>query len=369
MKLLRNRERLIQLFTPLGAVLAAFLVGALIILILGKNPLTVYARMLSYSFGRVDSIAIIMYRATPLIFTGLAVALSFKIGLFNIGVEGQYRMGVLTAAVAGFAIRGIPAFIHIPLAILAGALGGLLWGLLPILLKLKRGVHEVITTIMTNYIGLNLIHYLLTGPLLDRNQVTGFGGKIMRTPFIAESAQMPKLHGLFSLFSIKLPGYIYLNWFFVIAIILCILVYYLIERTTFGYEVRAVAGNPTAAQTAGINVRSIYLKVFLMSAGIAGLAGLSELMGYYRHMEVSFPSGYGFLGIAVALLGKNSPFGVIIAALLFGFLARGAEGIQILADVPSEVITILQGVIILSIVVAYELVNRYIRIQRKKEAA
>lgn len=364
----RDKYFWLQLATPFIAIVFAFLVGAVIILAIGKNPLAVFGTMLSFSFGKLDSVGLILFRATTYIIIGLSVAIGFQIGLFNIGAEGQYKIGLFTAAVVGYLFPGLPAIIHIPLTIVAGMAGGMLWGLLPIFLKVRRGVHEVITTIMLNYIAVSLLHYLLTGPFLDQNQV-GVSQRIMRTPYLAATAQMPGIQPILGFLGIKLPQYVHLNYMLFVGIALCILTYWLIWKTPFGYELRSVAGNQAAARAAGINVKGMLFKTFLLSAGVAGMAGLSEMMGYYHYMSVDFPSGYGFTGIAVALLARNNPFGIILSALLFGFLERGAQGIQILAGVPSEVITILEGVIILSIVVAYSLLSRYIRIQKKKEAA
>lgn len=368
MNVKRDRFFWLQLATPFIAILFAFLIGAIIVLAIGKNPFTVFGTMLAFNFGQVDSLGLILFRATPYIFTGLGVAIGFQIGLFNVGADSQYKIGLFTAAIVGYSFPGMPAIIHVPLTILAGAAGGMIWGLLPILLRLKRGVHEVISTIMLNYTAASLLHYLLTGPFLDQNQV-GATQRIMRTKIMADSARIPTVHGLTKLLHIPLPNYVHLNYMFVIGIALCVVIYWLIWKTPFGYELRAVAGNQSAAEAAGINVKKVLFFTFMLSSGIAGMAGLSEAMTSYGYMSVDFPSGYGFTGVAVALLGKNNPFGVILSALLFGFLERGAQGIQVLAQVPQEVITILEGVIILSIVVAYSVLSRYIRIQKKKEAA
>jgi simple sugar transport system permease protein len=367
---MKKRDRLfwLQLATPIIAIGVAFLIGAVIILLTGKNPFLVYWTMFAFSFGQLDSIGIILYRATPYIFTGLAVAIGFQLGLFNIGAEGQYKMGLLAAAVVGYSLTGLPAVIHVPLTILAGICGGMLWGVLPIWLRLKRGVHEVISSIMFNYIAGSLLHYLLTGPLLHTNQV-GVSQRIMRTPFVLPTAHVPTLHGLFRLIGINMPQYVHANWMLILGIALCALTYWLIWRTPFGYELRAVSGNAIAARASGINAQRMAFVTFLLSAGIAGMAGLSEMLSQTGYMSVDFPSGYGLTGIAIALIARNNPFGIIFSALLFGFLERGAQGIQVLAGVPSEVVTILQGVIILSIVIAYSILGRYVRIQKKKEAA
>lgn len=361
---------LLRLLTPVIAITFALLVSSLLILFIGKDPIEVYQTMVEFSFGRLDSLGAILFNATPLIFSGLAVAVSFRLGLFNIGVEGQYFMGAFFAAVVGFSFTGLPMIIHLPLAIAAAMVGGMLWSLLPIYLKLKRGVHEVISTIMLNYIAYSLIHYLITEVFLDRNQniPEGLGSPLIRTPKFAESVFIPKLHGLLSLFGIDLPHYVYLNWSFVGALVLAGVMYYLIAHTPFGFQIRAVGSNPHAAQAAGIKPENIYFRGFLLSGAIAGLVGLSHLLCFYESMDLDFPKSLGFNGIAVALMGNNDPLGIVLSALLFGFLNRGAEGIQTFLGVPMESVVIMQGIIILSVVVASNILGRYIRIWEKKEA-
>ncbi|HEY3316137.1 MAG TPA: ABC transporter permease [Bacillota bacterium] len=361
----------LQIATPFLAILFASLIGSLIMLAIGKDPLNVYARMFSFSFGRADSIATILFRATPLIFAGLASAIAFKINVFNIGVEGQYLMGAMMASIVGFTVKGLPAYIHLPLVIVAAMLGGALWALLPAYLKVKRGVHEVISTIMLNYVAASLLHFFIANVFMDKSQVVGQGGMgspRMRMPLIEASARMPTLHSFFAHLGVNFPPHVYVNWFLFIGIALAAVLFYVIWRTPFGYEIRAVAQNPTAAEAAGINSKRQIFRTFLISGAIAGLVGLSDLLGFFGYMDIDFPRGRGFDGIAVALLGKNDPFGVILGALLFGFLSRGSEGVLVFSGVPAEVITIIQGVMILSIVVAYEIVTRYIRVQKKKEA-
>ena len=360
----------LQVTAPLVAVVFSVLVGSVIMLAIGANPLQAYGVLFGFSLGRVDSIASILFKATPLIFSGLAMVVSFKVGLFNIGVEGQYMVGAFAAALMGFAVKGLPAIIHIPLVMLAGMAGAMLWAALPIYLKVKRGVHEVISSIMMNYIAYSFLHWLLADVFLDRTQVLGqggFGSPRVRTPELAASARMPTLHKLFASLGIQLPHYIYVSYLLIIGIGLAVLVHYIIWRTPFGYELRAVAQNGPAAAAAGINSQAVLVKAFFLSAAIAGLAGLSDLMTFYGYYDIDFPRSYGFNGIAVALLGRNSAVGVIVGALLFGMLARGAQGVQVMTGVPAEVITILQSVMILSIVIAYEIITRYVRTQKKKE--
>ncbi len=365
----RIKILLLQMLTPLIAVLFAVLVSSLLILFIGKDPVEVFQTMIEFSFGRLDSIGAILFNATPLIFSGLSVAIGFRLGLFNIGVEGQYFIGALMAAVVGFSFSGLPMFIHLPLAIAAAMIGGALWSLVPIYLKLKRGVHEVISTIMLNYVAYSLIHYLITEVFMDHNQniPEGMGSPIIRTPKFIDSVLIPKLHDLLSLFGIELPHYVYLNWFFILALVLAAGIYYLIARTPFGFQIRAVGSNPGAAEASGIKPDKVYLRGFLLSGAIAGLVGLSHLLCFYGYMDLDFPKSLGFNGIAVALMGNNNPFGIVVSAVLFGFLSRGAEGIQTFLGVPMEVVIIMQGIIILSVVVAANILGRYIRIWEKKE--
>jgi ABC-type uncharacterized transport system permease subunit len=362
---MKTRLLLLQIATPILAILFGSVIASVIILAIGHNPLEVYDVMLRFGLLRGDSVVAILFKATPLIFAGLAVAVSFRANLWNIGVEGQYYIGAFCAAYVGFAIPRLPAAIHLPLAVLAAAVGGMVWALLPIALKLKRGAHEVITTIMMNYIAAAVILYLIADVFRDPAQ---FGTPRVRTPDFLPSARMPSLAPLLRLFGFAGADLTKLSWLLPLGLLLCVGIALLLSRTRFGYEVRAVAFNPDAAETAGIsNARTQFL-MFMLSGAVAGLVGLSDVQAFFGYLDIDFPKGLGFLGISVALVAKNNPVGVIAAALLFGFLDRGAQGVQFFARVPKEVIVILQALIILSIVVAYELLNRYIRAQRKREA-
>jgi simple sugar transport system permease protein len=336
-----------------------------IIVAIGKDPLEVYGLMIRFSLTRSDSIAAILFKATPLIFAGLAVALSFRANVWNIGVEGQYYVGAFAAAWVGFAVQGLPGVLHLVAAVLAGALGGALWALPPIALKLRRGAHEVITTIMMNYIAGALVLYLLADVYRDPAQA---GTPRVRTPEFDPGARPPLLRPLLEAFGLSIPEHSALNAFLLVAVLLCVVAAVLLARSRFGYEVRATALNPLAAEAAGIRLGRVQLLMFLASGAVAGLIGLSDVLGFFGYFDIDFPKGLGFLGISVALLARNHPMGVVAAALLFGFLDRGAQGVQVFAGVPREVITILQAVIILAIVVAYELLTRYVRAQRKREA-
>lgn len=362
---MKVRLLLLQIATPVLAIAFGMLISSIIILAIGRNPLEVFGVMVRFSLTRTDSLFSILFKSTPLIFAGLAVAMSFRVNLFNIGVEGQYYIGAFCAAFVGFSLRGLPAVVHLPLALLAAMAGGMLWALLPIVLKLRRGAHEVITTIMMNYIASALILYLIADVFRDPAQA---GTPRVRTPDVALAARVPSLGPLFGSFGFTGSDVQKLNGLLLLGVLVCIILAYALARTRFGYEVRAVAANPFAAEAAGIPNRRVEFGMFMLSAGIAGLIGLNDILGFFGYLDIDFPKGLGFLGISVALVAKNNPLGVVLAALLFGFLDRGAQGVQFFARVPKETIVIMQAIIILAIVVAYELLTRYIRTQRKREA-
>lgn len=362
---MRWRLVLLQLSAPVLAILFGMVISSIIILAIGRSPLEVFGIMVRFSLGRTDSLFSILFKATPLILSGLAVAMSFRVNLFNIGVEGQYYMGAFCAAYVGFTLRGLPLGVHLPLALLAAVAGGMLWGLLPIVLKLRRGAHEVITTIMMNYIAAALLLFLINDVFRDPTQV---GTPRVRTPIVAAAARIPSLGPLFAQLGWTGTDVQKLNALLILGVLLALVLAFMLARTRFGYEVRAVAANPDAAEAAGIPNAAVQFWMFMLSAGVAGLIGLNDILGFFGYLDIDFPKGLGFLGISIALLARNNPLGVIPAALLFGFLDRGAQGVQFFARVPKETIVIMQAIIILAIVVAYELITRYIRVQRKREA-
>ncbi len=268
--------------------------------------------------------------STPYIFAGLAVALGFRVGLFNIGAEGQLFIGAITAVIAGIFLKGLPAIIHVPVALLAGFLGGGLWGFIPGWLKAVTGGHEVINTIMMNYIAFRLSEFLLRGPLKNPD---GFAP--VSAP-IQESAE------LFRFF--KPPIRFHMGFF--IALFVALLVYLFLFKTTWGYTLRTVGSNPRAAKYAGMSIVQSTVIAMLLSGGLAGLAGANEVLGVNHNLALAFASGYGFDAIALALLGKSHPTGVVLSAILFGFLRNGAIQMQVLAGIPVDIISILQAFIL-----------------------
>jgi len=274
---------------------------------------------------------------TPYIFAGLAVALGFRCGLFNIGAEGQYFIGGLTTVFVGYAIQGLPMIIHLPLAILAGFAGGAFWAAIAGFLKAKTGAHEVITTIMLNYVAYRLADFMLQtgGPMA----APGFRPV---SPEIEPSAYLPQFFPNNS--SVRVNTGIFL------ALAVAALVYWLLFKTTIGFEIRTVGASPRAARTAGMSVTKNFILAMALSGGLAGLASVHDILGVLHFMPNAFFSGYGFDSIALALLGKSHPVGVVLASLLFGFLRAGAQRMQAPpALVPIDIIQIVQALIIIFI--------------------
>jgi ABC-type uncharacterized transport system permease subunit len=342
-------------------------IGVLVILLVQQSwsdVAQVASAMWNYGLFNRNSVAFIFGRATPFIFAGLAVAIAFKAGLFNIGVEGQYAVGALCAGYVGYQVSA-PTFIHLPMTILAGMAGGMLWAAVPALLKVYRGAHEVISTIMMNFVANAVLLYLLSGALKERNQ----GGSIaqQQTPPIKPSAQVGSMVPFFNSIGFNFRGSAPVTWFFVLAIVAAVLYALTVRRTRFGFELRVLGTNPRAAEPSGIRTNAMFMKAMLLSGAVAGLVGLQEVLALEGLMKIDYVRGFGFAGIAIALLGRNSGLGIVAAALLFAFLDRSATGIELRTDVPSEVIIILQGILILSIVVAFELVRRLAARRRLQE--
>lgn len=344
------------MLVPILAVLTAMLIGAAVILMAGGNPLYAYLGLFQGAFGSAKAWSETAVWASPYIFAGLAVALAFKGGLFNIGAEGQLALGAVVAAWVGYALPdflgiSLPAIIHLPLAIGLGVLAGALWAAIPGALKAFTGGHEVINTIMMNYIALNMVSFLLNGPMKDPNPQNVSA----RTPLIAEGARLPVIFEGFRI-----------HWGFVLALVVAAVVWWLLWKTTLGFEIRTVGANPDAARYAGINVKRTIILTMALSGLLAGLAGVVEVTGLnYRH-ELGFSIGYGFDAIAIALLGKTHPLGVVLAAILFAGMRNGGTRMQFLTQIPVDVISVIQALILLF--VAADAIIRYIyRIRAREE--
>ena len=350
-----------QILAFIGAALFAGLIGGIIIVLYGEDPLFVYATVFNYATARPEDLAQVAENATPLIFSGLAVAVAFKAGMFNIGVEGQYIVGMLTAAIAALYLDWLPGLLLVPAVVLAAVLGAVVWAAIPAVLKVTTGAHEVVTTIMMNGIAISLVAWAILNPLKS----TGEQSVDLRTNLFPQKALMPSIAE-----PLGLPSSVHLTLLFPIALVACALVWFFLYRTRLGYEVRAVGSSSGSAEAGGISIGAAQIKVFLISGALAGFVGLNHLLGDKGYLGNNYEVGLGFAGIAVAFLGRNHPVGIALSALLIGVLIRGEDGIAISTELPTEVLIILQGVLILSVVVAYELVRRGVaRRQLRDEAA
>jgi simple sugar transport system permease protein len=328
-----KRSVLSEFAVPAAAVGVGLVLGAVLMLLTGASPLRGYGALLQGSFGSPVNVSETIVYITPLIFTGLSMAVAFRCGLFNIGAEGQFIVGMVAAAVAGCSIRGLPWILHMPISVLAGAAAGALWASVPGFLKARFGVHEVVNTIMMNYIALYLSHYLVNGPIKDPAVTSPYSREVLA------SARLIRFMGEGGAFRVNMGT--------LIAIGAAFLVYYILWKTTVGYEIRAVGHNPDAARYAGISVAKNIITAMAISGALAGLAGSVQVLGIqYRFLDLFAFEGYGFDGIAVSLVGKNHPFGILASASLFGVLARGAQTMQGMARVPKETVGIIQAAVI-----------------------
>jgi ABC-type uncharacterized transport system permease subunit len=340
---------LVDLAVPVLAVLTALAIGALVIWASGADVVAAYKGLFEGALGSMRGITETLVLATPYTLAGLAVMLGFRCGLFNIGVEGQFYAGALFAVYVGYALKGLPIFLHLPLAVLVGTLGGGLWGAIPGFLKARLGAHEVINTIMMNYIAVKTVDYLVKNPMRDATST------IPRTPFIEASATLPQLLA---------PYRLHLG--FLIAVAAIFVVYWFLWKTTLGFEIRTVGANPDAAQYAGMSVTRNFVLAMLLSGALAGLAGTCEVLGTNRNLPAAFVSGYGFDSIAIALLAKSHPFGILPAALLWAALRQGAGLMQVRAGISIDLINIVQALVIVFIA-ADEIIRWVYRIRRPKE--
>ncbi len=330
---------------PLVSVVAALLVAGLVVIGIGENPLEATALLLRGALGSAEGIGFTLYYATNFIFTGLAVAVAFHAGLFNIGGEGQATVAGISAAIACAALGAvpglIPGFLAAPLAILAAAAGGAFWAFIPGWLQAKRGSHVVITTIMLNFVAATLIVYLL-------REVIGKPGSMQpETPDFPAGAVLTPMHQFLAPVGIKLPP-TPLNTAFLLALASLFAVWLLIWRTRLGYAIRTVGANPRAAAYAGISPAAVTMIAMAISGALAGGLAVNEALGVQHRLVLDFTAGYGFVGIAVALMGRGHPVGVGLAALLFGVLYQG--GAELSFDKPTitrDMVVVIGGVLIL----------------------
>ena len=345
------------LFAPVLAVVVALVITSVVMAVLGVNPFKVFEVMVDFGetpTQQVTQIVVVLNRAIPLFLAGLAVAIAFRMGLFNIGVEGQYRLGTIVAAAVGAAVA-LPGPVHVLLIVVVAMVVASAWAGIVAVLKITRGVSEVISSIMLNFVALGLASYLLTGPFRGSPE----GASIISTKDIPESGWMPSLNKIFDVLGLANPPR-QLYGFLIIAVLVGVAVAILLGRTRFGFDLKASGLSPSAASASGVNARSMVLKTMLLSGAVAGLIGLPDLLGNTHSYTTDFTAGLGFLGIAVALLGRNNPVGIAFAALLFAFLDRAQVPLQI-EGLPSSVVTIIQGTILLAVVVANTVARRLAR--------
>lgn len=344
-----------------GALLFAAIVASILIVAYGESPLLVFETIWVFSTSEPSDIARVLEIATPLIFSGLAVAAAYKAGMFNIGVEGQYIVGMAGAAAVALGLDGLPAVILLPLVLVGAMVASMAWAAVPAVLKVKTGAHEVVTTIMMNGIAVSFVAYLIRNPL--RSPESGLID--LRTGEFPEAALMPGLRSL-GLEEV-IPPAVDLTWLFLIGLALCLGLWFFLVRTRLGFEVRAVGSAPGSAEAGGVSIGAAQIKIFLISGAIAGLIGLNHIIGDRGYLGSNYETGLGFAGITVAFLGRNHPAGIPFAAILLAMLSRGQDGIAVTTDLPTEILIILQGVLILAVVVAYELVNRMLARRRQHE--
>jgi simple sugar transport system permease protein len=343
-----------EILSPLIAVIAAFVVGGIIVALIGDNPFETYRLLLGNSFGSLRDIGYMLFYATPLIFTGLAVAVAFRCGLLNIGAEGQLYVAAFATAWVGIKFGGViinasgenpnypfanlPAILLVPLCMLTAVVAGGIWGAIPGILKAKFGSHEVINTIMLNFIAIALVSYFTQ----YHYKVTG--DAILQTAPIGEAAHIPRI----SQFIPGMPDYVPLSVAFLLAILMCVLVYIFLWKTKWGFELRAVGANPSAAEYGGISPKKQIIIAMTISGGLAGMVAIGEVLGNRYLYYHDFSGEVGFLGIAVALLGRNHPLGVFLAALFFAVLLRGGIFVDAFTEyVSKDLVEVLQAVVIL----------------------
>jgi ABC-type uncharacterized transport system permease subunit len=332
------------------AVALALLLGAGIVASIGENPLDAGAALVEGIFGSWSGIASVLFTTTTLLFAGLAVAIPYRGGLFNIGGEGQLLVGAFAAAMVPLALPVLPGIVVIPAAMIAAALAGALWGAIPGLLRSTRGVHEVINTIMMNFIAAGLTGYLTVHVFQEP-------GMIPQTAAIPAAARLPRL-GALPIHGNPFPASSPANIALFVALAAVLFVAWLVQRTPFGYELRALGQGEKAAITAGISQKKTILAAMAWGGALAGLGGVNEVLGFrYRFLD-NFSGGIGFLGIAVALLGRLSGWGMLLAALLIGTLSAGAIEIDLFTRVPRDIIWIVQAVILLFVVAGDRLFTR-----------
>jgi simple sugar transport system permease protein len=326
----RRWPRWRALLIPVLAVLCAFAIGGVLILLAGKPPLTAYRAMIHSAFGTRNNWGETLVKMVPLLLAGLGTALAFRARIFNIGAEGQIYMGALGAAVVGLFLGDLPAVLGIPLVLTAGFVGGGLWGGIAGWLKKQFQANEIIVTLMMNYIAIAFVSYLLSGPWRDPAGTEPF------TARLAEGTWLPVI----------LPG-TRLHAGLVVALLAAVALWWVLRNTVYGYQITVAGANNEAARYGGIRTGRLIVLTMFLSGGLAGLAGVGEVAGVHKRVIESFSPGYGYTAIAIAMLGGADPLGVVVAAFLFAALVIGVNGMQDLVGVPVSIVFIIEGLVLL----------------------
>lgn len=353
--------RLFDALLPLLATLAALAVGAVMLILLGADPVQSYGAMLDGAFGSQNAIADTIVKATPLLLVGLGICIAFRGGVINIGGEGQLIAGAVAATYIGLSFSEGPALLIVPMAMLTGFLAGAVWGGIPGLLKAYYGVNEILSTIMMNAIAVQFMNYLLRGPMIDPVQLER-ASRIPETARLSRAFDLPRL----------VPTRLHLGALF--AVILAVLVYIFLWRTTIGYRIRAVGLSPDASKYAGVSVNRYIVLSLLLSGAFAGLAGAIQVYGVHHFMftdgsAAGFTGSAGFNGIVAALFGKLHPIGTIPASFIFGALLVGANRLQRVAQVPSALVTALNGLVVVFVVSSEIISRRMARLRMAQQEA
>lgn len=328
----------VQIIILVIAVISALLVGAILLVIVRANPITAYRAMLLGPFSSLYGLTETAAKATPLMLVGLGIVIAFRSGILNIGGEGQMIIGALAGTVTAITLQDWPPLVLLPLTMLAGFLGGALYGAIPGALRAYFKVNEILSTIMLNAIAQQVLVFLLRGPLIDPTEIA-YGTGFPQTQQLAKAIWLGKL----------IPQ-TRLHWGFIIAIVLAIVVYVFLWRTVIGYRLRAVGAGPQAARSAGISVEGGLILAMALSGGFAGLAGIVEVLGIHHRLLDGVSAGYGFTGIVAALFGRLHPIGVIPASFLFGALVLGADMMQRAVAIPAAIVLTIQGIMVLFVV-------------------
>lgn len=334
---MKKNKLLLNIVNSILPVLLAFVFGAILMLFIGENPWEVYRIMIGKSLFTAKGILKTLHGAAPLILTGLAIAVTFKAGIYNMGVEGQLLLGGFAAGVAGYLITGLPPVLHVILCLLIGVLSGMAFAVIPAILKAYFKVNEMVVTLMLNYAMIEVLQFLTEGPFRDP------GSGFVSTPRISNTAMFNKLWG-----SEITP-------FFFVAMGVFVIMYIVFNHSRLGYEITAIGRNNRFAEAAGMDVKKKIMTIMLISGAISGLAGAGHMMSdqYIYSLNFSGLPGLGWDGMLIALLGMHSPVGVLIAAVFYSALITGSQSIAIFSGVPKEIVAVIQGLIVLFLAIQF----------------